>query len=95
MMGSLMAELEAQEAAARGRAEALRARIAELTEQLAAEDELLSRLGITRRTVLEILGGDDDHQWGPLEEAAPRKAPLRSVSTMPPKRSRKDGAHGS
>src|SRR6266511_3762223 len=65
MMGSLMAELEAREAAARGRAEVLRARIAELTEQLAAE-ELLSRLGITRQTVLEILDGDD-HAWGALE----------------------------
>jgi hypothetical protein len=65
MMGSLMAELEAREAAARGRAEALRERIAELTEQLAGEEELLSRLGITRQTVLEILGGDD-HAWGAL-----------------------------
>jgi hypothetical protein len=69
MMGSLMAELEAREAAARGRAEALRARIVELTEQLAAEEELVSRLGITRQTVLEILGGGDDHEWGPLEGA--------------------------
>jgi hypothetical protein len=68
MMGSLMAELEAREAAARGRAEALRAQITELTEQLAAEEELLSRLGITRQTVLEILGGDD-HGWGALESA--------------------------
>lgn len=69
MMGSLMAELEAREAAARGRAEALRARIAALTEQLAAEEDLLSRLGITRRTVLEILGGGDDHKWGAVEGA--------------------------
>lgn len=68
MVGSLMAELEAREAAARGRAEALRARIAELTEQLAAEEGLLSRLGITRQTVLEVLGGDD-HQWGAVEGA--------------------------
>jgi hypothetical protein len=68
-MGSLMAELEAREAAARGRAEALRARIAELSEQLAAEEELLGRLGITRQTVLEILGGGDDHGWGSLEGA--------------------------
>ena len=49
-----MAELDAREAAARGRVEALRERIAELTEQLAAEEELVSRLGITRQTVLEI-----------------------------------------
>jgi hypothetical protein len=62
-----MAELEAREAAAQARAEALRARIAELTEQLTAEEELCSRLGITRQTVLEILGGGDDSGWGAVE----------------------------
>ena len=66
-MGSLMAELEAREAAAQARAEALRARIAELTEQLTAEEELCSRLGTTRQTVLEILGGGDDSGWGAVE----------------------------
>src|SRR6266540_2695367 len=80
MMGSLMAELEAREAAARGRAEALRARIAELTEQLAGEEELLSRLGITRQTALEILGGGDDHPRGPMEG----RAVLRSPRTATP-----------
>ena len=69
MVGSLMAELEAREAAVRGRAEALRARIAELTEQLAAEEGVLSRLGITRQTALEILGGRDDHAWRAVEGA--------------------------
>src|SRR6266542_3922900 len=64
-----MAELEAREAAGRGRAEALRARIAALAEQLTGEEELLSRLGITRQTVLEILGGRDDHGSGALEGA--------------------------
>ena len=64
-----MAELEAREVAARGRAEALRARIAELTEQLTAEEDLLSRLGITRQMVLEILGGGDDRGSGALEGA--------------------------
>src|SRR6266542_3300510 len=68
-LGSLMAELEAREAAAYARAEALRARIAELAEQLTAEEELCSRLGITRQTVLEILGGRDDHGRGALEGA--------------------------
>src|SRR6266542_3369768 len=62
-----MAELEAREAAAQARAEALRARIAELTEQLTVEEELCSRLGVTRRTVLEILGGGDDSGWGAVE----------------------------
>ena len=66
-LGSLMAELEAREAAANARAEALRARIGELTEQLTAEEELLSRLGITRQMVLEILGGGDDRWSGALE----------------------------
>jgi len=66
-LGSLMAELEAREAAAQARAEALRARIAELTEQLTAEEELCSRLGTTRQTVLEILGGGDDSGWGAVE----------------------------
>ncbi len=64
-----MAELEAREAAARGRAEVLRARIAELTEQLTGEEELLSRLGIARQVVLEILGGGGDRGWGALEGA--------------------------
>ena len=68
-MGSLMAELEAREAAAQARAEALRARIAALTEELTAEEELCSRLGITRQTVLEILGGRDDRGSGVVEEA--------------------------
>jgi hypothetical protein len=68
-MGSLMAELEAREAAAQARAEALRARIAALTEELAAEEELCSRLGITRQMVLEILGGRDDRGSGVVEEA--------------------------
>src|SRR6266498_1973217 len=64
-----MAELEAREAAAHARAEALRARIAELAEQLTAEEELLSRLGIARQMVLEILGGGDDRGSGALAGA--------------------------
>ena len=64
-----MAELEAREAAAHARAEALGAPIAALTEQLAGEEELLSGLGITRQTVLEILGGRDEQGSGALEGA--------------------------
>ena len=48
-MGSLLEELARREAAARERVERLR-------ERLAAEEELLSRLVITRETVEEILG---------------------------------------
>ncbi len=69
---------------ARVRAEALRARIAELTEQLAGEEELLSRLGITRQTVLEILGGGDDHQWGLSRGPMEGRAVLRSPRTATP-----------
>lgn len=48
-MGSLLEELARREAVARERVERLR-------EQLAAEEEALSRLMITRETVEEILG---------------------------------------
>ncbi len=47
----------------------MRARIAELAEQLTAEEELLSRLGITRQMVVEILGGGDDRGSGVLAGA--------------------------
>jgi hypothetical protein len=47
-MGSWIEELERREAAARERAEGLRRQIAELSERLAAEEERLSRLEITR-----------------------------------------------
>jgi hypothetical protein len=55
-MTSWLEELQWREAAARERAEELRQQIAELSEQLAGEDQLLSRLLITRETMLEILG---------------------------------------
>src|SRR5436190_91782 len=92
-----MAELEAREAAAHARAEALRARIAALTEQLAGEEELLSRLGITRQTVLEILGGRDVHGSGAPGGAgrwatvacwkSSRMAGSRCVASRSPRRS--------
>jgi hypothetical protein len=50
-MGSLIEELRRREAAARAEAEALRGRIAQLTECLAGAEERLSRLVITRETV--------------------------------------------
>jgi len=56
-MGSLLEELARREAAARERAEAIREQIEDLRERLAAEEELVSRLVITRETVAEILGG--------------------------------------
>ncbi|MFE3281423.1 hypothetical protein [Nocardia sp. NPDC059239] len=59
-MGSWLDELGRREAVARERAEELRVRIAGLTEQLAAEERLLSRLQVTRETMIEILGGTSD-----------------------------------
>src|SRR6266508_3338084 len=66
MMGSLMAELEAREAAARGRAEVLRARIAELTEQLAVEVEQDGDAGVRAALRLD----------GPITRAALAAAPV-------------------
>lgn len=50
---SWLEELERREAAAGERAEGLRGRIAGLSQELAAEEELLSRLAITRKTMLD------------------------------------------
>jgi hypothetical protein len=63
-MGSLLEELARREAAARERAEVIREQIEQLRERLAAEEELVSRLVITRETVAEILGG----AIGPAEQ---------------------------
>jgi septum formation inhibitor-activating ATPase MinD len=59
VMGSLLERLEQREQAARGRVEALRAEMERLAEHLAAEEQLLSRLQITRQTVIEVLAGDE------------------------------------
>jgi hypothetical protein len=58
-MGSLLERLAAREQAARARMEGLRVEMDRLAEQLAAEQELLGRLGVTRQTVIEVLAGDD------------------------------------
>ncbi|MGW4958226.1 hypothetical protein ACWEPL_13455 [Nonomuraea sp. NPDC004186] len=52
-MGSLQEELARREAAARER-------VARLRQELAAAEEMLSRLVITRETVEEILGESAD-----------------------------------
>jgi hypothetical protein len=58
-MGSLLERLEAREQAARTRVEGLRAEMDRLAEQVAAEEELLRRLEITRQTVIEVLAGEE------------------------------------
>jgi len=54
-MGSLFEELEAREAAARVRVEALEAELAEVSGRLGAARAGLERLRITRETVTEVL----------------------------------------
>ncbi|MDX2705650.1 hypothetical protein PV350_22725 [Streptomyces sp. PA03-6a] len=54
-MGSLFEELEAREAAARIRVEALEAELAALSARLEKSREDLERLRITRETVTEVL----------------------------------------
>ncbi|MFI0242228.1 hypothetical protein [Streptomyces sp. NPDC016845] len=86
-MGSLIGELEAREAAARARVEALEAQVAELTARLAGEREVLARLQVTRETVAEVLtelsGRDVDA--GPVvaaEPAARVESGVRVVGTV-------------
>lgn len=55
-MGSLLEELARREMAARKRLEEIREQIERLQENLAAEEQALSRLVVTRETVQEILG---------------------------------------
>ncbi|MGH9004779.1 MAG: hypothetical protein ACRDYV_16780 [Acidimicrobiia bacterium] len=57
-MASLLEALQAREQAARTRVEALRAEMDRLAERVAAEQELLGRLEITRQTVVEVLAGE-------------------------------------
>ncbi|MEU5579297.1 hypothetical protein ABZ791_02480 [Streptomyces huasconensis] len=54
-MGSLIGELEAREAAARARVEALEAELARLTAHLGDEREAWPRLRIARETVTEVI----------------------------------------
>jgi len=58
-MGSLLDRLEAREQAARTGVERLRAEMDRLAVQLAAEEELLGRLAITKQTIIEVLSGPE------------------------------------
>ena len=90
-MGSWSEELDRREAAARERIGSLRQQIAELTGRLAAEENLLSRLEITRETMAEILAGtgeagEPEPRAGAGEEqagAAVSGSPI-GVVTVPP-----------
>jgi hypothetical protein len=63
-MESLLRRLEEREATARDQVERLRAQITSLSARLAAEEDTLSRLAITRQTVLTVLGDDDTPDAG-------------------------------
>jgi hypothetical protein len=85
-MGSLLERLEAREQAARTRVEALRAEMDRLAEHLAAEQERLRRLEITKETVIEVLaGGDDDGEVGVVvdPEAGVGAAALGAAGQVP------------
>ena len=57
-MVSWLEEIERREAAARAEISEFRSRIAELAGRLAEREAVLSRLGITRETMTEILSGE-------------------------------------
>jgi hypothetical protein len=85
-MVSLIEELEAREAAARGRVEALEFQIAELTVRLEAERETWSRLRVTRETVTvvvaEMSAGALDAAGEPLAGEPSAPAPVRVVGAI-------------
>lgn len=87
-MGSLIGELERREAAARAEADRLRARIEELTGELARAEEQVTRLAITREEVTRILGEPPAADAVPLDqdgcEGTPRPAsPIGAVTVLP------------
>jgi hypothetical protein len=94
-MGSLIDELRRREEAARAEADGLRARIEELSGDLARAEERVSRLAITREEVMRVLeeppAADDARQdGGPGGTPAPA-SPIGAV-TVPPWR---EGAEAS
>lgn len=86
-MGSLIEELRRRETAARAEADRLRARIEELTEELARAEEQVTRLAITREEVTRVL--EEPPAAGPArQEGAPAgqpgsASPIGAV-TVPP-----------
>jgi hypothetical protein len=88
-MGSLVDELERQEAAARAEAERLRGQIAELSERLAGVEERLSRLVIARDVVDEVLAGASTVEVSPGQPEVPAspgagRRPVTGVLAVPP-----------
>ena len=87
-MGSLIEELARREAAARAEADRLRARIEELTGELARAEEQVTRLAITREEVTRILGEPPAADAVPLDQdgsgGTPRPASqIGAVTVLP------------
>jgi hypothetical protein len=94
-MGSLIEELKRREAAARAEADRLRARIEELTEELARAEEQVSRLAITREEVTRVLeepAAEEPSAGQDGETPASRPASPSGAVTVPP---RQDGMDAS
>src|SRR5262245_9613322 len=68
-MSSLFAMLDEHEADARSAAEELRGQVTKLTEQLAAVEDELSRLAITRATALSV-GYTEPEEPAPTRRSA-------------------------
>jgi hypothetical protein len=86
-MGSLIEELKRREAAARAEADRLRARIEELSGDLARAEERVSRLAITREEVIRLLeeppAADTVRQDGGPGGKPGRASPIGAL-TVPP-----------
>ena len=86
-MGSLIEELRRREAAARAEADRLRARIEELSGDLARAEEQVTRLAITREEVTRVLeepaAADAARQDG-RPAGKPRPASPIGAVTVPP-----------
>jgi len=76
----LLERLAAREAAAQADAERIRTQIAELTDALAAAEDTLSRLTITRQTVLAVLAEDQPQPDPPRQ---PDTASGEATDTVP------------
>jgi hypothetical protein len=86
-MGSLIEELERREVAARAEADRLRARIEELTGELARAEEQVTRLAIAREEVTRVLEEPPAADAVPLDDGSggePRTASPIGAVTVPP-----------
>jgi hypothetical protein len=86
-MGSLVEELKRREAAARAEADRLRARIEELSGELARAEDQVTRLVITREEVTRVLEEPPAADTGPKEgtpAGKPGPASPTGAVTVPP-----------